>query len=907
MNTNPLSLSPLHAPLGIPLSDDVEPELVSVVIDETVRASFSVSMRKPTLNEFNSDFVRYTSGFHKNSETGLRDSISVPEFDCAIEEQRMKLARCGKLLIEPFSCLEKAVDSILEEDGIERLKYTPSILSYFSRELGYHPHQPVTVSSGSSNQPVDPLVDICSDSYYSTTKKTENVETPVPENSTQPDSDQPTPPPSSVAVITSDGISVAHAPCAYDLAGSFPWACYTKDTFTPIMPRDIRYHRVHICSPNTDKLGAVWPVFGPRASAPLEFPKDGSCPFKSSSQLSLRDTCEFVLMESIEQSPLLMHFHGMSGAIFRYITSAKPGGKCPIQGQLIKLDPANAFVPRVFGGSVVPVPEDTECWIFESSLIRAPIFWNKSNITDFLLVRSRNPTNKAKSASGVPFFHCTLRAIDNTFTVGQAEPLYRIDVPVVPRLHQVLSMRVQVECRRFWLRAKSLPGMDFVMNLFMGERRSLLQRYYSDAMRDIQQRPGAPLTPALSPEEACVVAGMKEGLRRLAERGIERIFAISPMRIRNYVRDIEMFERSIPANSKTPRIAHYCVQVENEMRSSPWNLTNDYWDVMTGKRGAMFQFSPLGDPSGGRGEGISFRKILKLDNVSTLSDIAGTTTTTKPIEMDDIRSKSKRELVEELQKLNVPERMWRGMSRWQLMRQLALLHGIEDHAEERFAPWKRKALHTEKIHEAWKKQTKALVDPVPPSDLAPASTTPNSEDNTPEDSGTENDNLESMMLDELMEGGDDHPDSPTATNTITRLQIVSAGRVKSTGSPWSKVTYVYGDRNIALYRKWKELEEEGSFGVAAGDGSHIPSVSGWQAKVELALKVHRRFQRVIKQAAESSRPIPDVKRCGSCHLFGHDSSYSGCPIMVREMGEAEDTAGSRKRKTNLGQQSPVYD
>jgi hypothetical protein len=657
-------------------------------------------------------------------------------------------------------------------------------------------------------------------------------------------------------------------------------------------------------------------VCGPKQVAPAEQPLDGSCAFKNSQQLSLRDDGEYVLLESVEQFPLLMHFHGMSGAIMRY-WRARHGEKeiekeqiellGPL-GHLVKLQETDC-VPRVYGGSAVKTDQVT---MLESSLIRAPIFVHKARNTDFLLVRARNKDSRS--------FACVLRPIQHLYCMGQAEPLYRVDVPVVPRLHQTLSARVMLECRRFWLRAKQQPGMEFMTKMFLGERKSLLTRYLADALREIHQKPTLSLLNAstITPEEACVVNAMKEGIRRLAERGVERIAAISPMRIRNYVRDIEIFERSMPAASRTPRVAHLCVQLENEMRVSPWNLTNDYWDVMTGKRGALFQFSPLGDPSGGLGQGISYRKILKTEAASAaaaLGTISGSASGSL-MEIDEIRSKGKKALIKELVKLNVPERVWKTMSRWQLMRQLALLLGVEDDSEERLAPWKRKALHSDKILEAWKKQAKALSSCAAQYEnnsetvTVSGSSTPA---HTPQDS--EDDELEAMMLEDLGDMDDemnktDHQNQE-CKNVITRLQIVSTGRGKSTGSPWSKVTYVYGQKNIALYRKWKELEEEPQNGPApsplASPGEAM-NPTYWQSKVEMSLKVHRRFQRIIRQAAESGRHIPDCKRCGACHLFGHDQSFEGCPMLVRDLEFASTASGgaANKKRKNL-EQSPIYE
>ena len=972
MFQNPL-LSPLHAPLGLPLTEEVPAVHLDVNIPEEIRRQFDIPATRPSLDQFNRNLDQYIPKSGDRDTTPVVVSESSMEFDPDREETKVKLSHSLSSLTEPLKCMIEALEYLDSEGGMERLLNTPSILDFFPDELRRQAGRSSMVAQGT----LDTIGDLGSDSFYAT-KKTENVDSSTavsaapaapPEASpvaTTPEVIEDVPvvaPTTVVKTSVTEGLSVAHSPCAYDLSGSLPWASYTTDTFTPLSPMDIRYHRVHICSPNLDKPSNTWTVVGPKQSHHLESPPDGSCAFKTTAHLSLRDKGPFILFESIEQNPLLMHFHGMSGSIFRYWRPRHGSASTPdpdqLQalgkfGQLTKLD-TDQHLPRAYGGTTIKV--DSHCCVLESSLIRAPLFSHKPNQTDFVLVRSRQPRSGGQ-------LMCVLRPIENIFCMGQSEPLYRIDVPVVPRLHQSLSSRVMLECRRFWLKAKSMPRIDFVNHVFIGERKSLLHRYLADSIRDIQQRPTAPLSSPISPEEACVVNSMKEGIRRLAERGIERIFAISPMRIANYVRDVEIFERTIPPESRTPRIAHYCVQLENEMRLSTWNLTNDYWDVMTSKRAAIFQFSPLGDPSGGRGEGLSYRKVLKIDGVSAEAALSSLLLANKKsssvsssagpsLSMDALKLKPKRELVAELQKMNVPERVWKTMSRWQLMRQLALLLGIEDDSEDRLAPWKRKALHSDRINDAWRKQTKALADRNPPAVSAlefrkasEAFSLTTSElgitiedDSKSQDSGSEDESskkekgLEELMMDELM-GDDEDMDvkeyeqdedekelgllrggQPTETVVekieevnsspqITRLQIVSVGRAKSTGHPWSKVTYVYGERNIALYRKWKEIEE---MGVPNQSQAATPaaSPSSWQSKVEMSLKVHRRFQRILKQAAEAGQPIPDIKRCSACHLFGHDSSYEGCPMLVREMNESVEVSG-RKRKADTNQ-SPVYD
>lgn len=922
------------APLGLQEADDVV-------------ASISLDIDLPEW-----DVKRYTnikkSGVNEPNRA-VPDAVTPGRrFEVSTELIKMQLAQSTQLSIEP---LDRILESLREIEGIDGNEFTAECFQYIPRFLDYFPddlrvRDSTDVKRSTRDrvaEDVHGLTGLSLDSLYKE-KKAENVESSTTVAAATGDSVPSTPAESQpvaavaaavVKTTAEGGVSVAHSPCAYDLSGFMPWSNYSTEGFKPLSPMDVRYHRVHLCSPNADvkSSASAWPVYGVKQVDPPEVPPDGSCPFRTSSQLSLRDSGgEFVLMESVEQLPVLMHSHGMSGTIMRYFRSSlsSPDAKQishlgPV-GHLVKLD--SEFLPRAYGGNSIKI--ESTCCIFESSLLRAPIVRHNVSKTDFLLVRSRMQS-KAE-------YNCVLRPIRHLYVVGQAEPSYRVDVPVVPRLHQVLAARVQLECRRFWLRAKQLPSMDFVNRMFIGERRSLLNRYLGDAVRDLQMKPGLAIFPTLAPEEACVIDAMKEGIRRLAERGIERIFAISPMRIRNYVRDIEVFERSMPSTSRTPRIAHLCAQLENEMRLSPWNLSNDYWDVMTGKRGAMFQFSPLGDPSGGRGEGLSFRKVLKTEAASAasvLSSISGSQRTAN-MEIEEIRSKSKKDLIEELQKLNVPERVWKSMSRWQLMRQLALLLGLEDDSEERLAPWKRKALHADKIMEAWKKQMKAISDPRIPEvsqdemikalrayeELGVRETVVSgnvSPTESPPDSDSGDDDLAGMILDDLkpsdamhdmllqdLQGGDS-----VEKPKITRLEIVSTGRTKSTGNPWSQVTYVYGKRNIALYRKWKELEEEGGINATPAQSP----VSGeapqnyWQAKVEMTLKVHRKFQRMIKQAAEAGRSIPDCKRCGACHLFGHDQTFDGCPVYVMDMaggGQSNLETNPVKRK-KINEQSPTYE
>lgn len=912
MNQHP---SPLQVPLGLQISEEIKPIMFDVDVSQSDRDSCSFRTK--------SDSTR--------SRQVSPGSIAGKEFKLSEELTRIRLSRSVASCSEPFSYLIEGLNRWDEPSGRERLYEIPCMLDFFREEL--------RVEDPDSNNfrfIEEPIGDLGCDSVYRL-KKSENVEgSNVPPEADgveeagtaaplggQPIGGGVIPAALSVATIvktSAEGVSVAHSPSAYDLSGSMPWSYYSTDSFRPLSPWDVRYHRVHICSPNVDKTGvSEWAVFGAKQVVPPEQPKDGSCPFKTSGQLSLIDDVSFVLLESVEQYPLLMHYHGMSAAIMRYWrprhqdSLSEPLEALGPLGHLTKLE--TDFVPRAFGGSTIKLMEHDVGGItmLESSLIRAPLFHHKPRFSDFLLVRCRGG--------------CVLRPIRHVYCMGQAEPLYRVDVPVVPRLHLTLSARVMLECRRFWLRAKQQPNMDFVLRMFLGERKSLLNRYLADAVREINQKPTASLLAGIiSPEEACVINAMKEGLRRLAERGIDRISAISPMRIRNYVRDIEVFERSMPSASRTPRVSHFCVQLENEMRCSPWNLSNDYWDVMTSKRGALFQFSPLGDPSGGLGEGISYRKILRSEAISAaaaLVNISGVPLSSTTSSIEEIRSKSKKQLIDQLVKLNVPDRVWKTMSRWQMMRQLALLLGIEDDSEERLAPWKRKALHAEKINEAWAKQARALSGttysnpPLPVITAASGTSTPvpaAAEEESMEEE------LEAMMLKDLGQDNDNMEESQDEGKIkITRLQIVTTGRGKSTGSPWSKVTYVYGHRNIGLYRKWKELEEDltsqqGPTGAATaaspapspGDG--IPSASYWQSKVEMSLKVHRRFQRIIRQAAEAGRHIPDCKRCGACYLFGHDQSFEGCPMLVRdlEVASSANNGTSNKKRKNL-EQSPIYE
>jgi hypothetical protein len=150
--------------------------------------------------------------------------------------------------------------------------------------------------------------------------------------------------------------------------------------------------------------------------------------------------------------------------------------------------------------------------------------------------------------------------------------------------------------------------------------------------------------------------------------------------------------------------------------------------------------------------------------------------------------------------------------------------------------------------------------------------------------------------------------APTAprSNRIPRLKVVQTGVEGHNKTPVTKITYIYGERNIEVYRRWRKLHyaELTEVGESVNRGGVEGSVKGgrtctWHEKVEEALRVHRRLSAELVEG-RLSKADARAKRCRSCHWLGHDSSFAGCPNSEQLLGEEEEVEDVEEETLGVG-------
>lgn len=154
---------------------------------------------------------------------------------------------------------------------------------------------------------------------------------------------------------------------------------------------------------------------------------------KSTKNISLRDTCQYVLLEYSEEYPLILQNKGMASMIYNYYR---------------KKDEKDAYAPKMPNGAayILEHVDSSPFFCFGeilpgqsiqaiyNNLFRAPIFKHPVPQTDFVLVRN---TFKGKTKYYI-------REIPNIYVVGQCFPIQEIPPPSSRKLLHTIKGRVQV-------------------------------------------------------------------------------------------------------------------------------------------------------------------------------------------------------------------------------------------------------------------------------------------------------------------------------------------------------------------------------------------------------------------------------------------------------------------------------
>ncbi|KAF4743395.1 hypothetical protein FOZ62_030352, partial [Perkinsus olseni] len=724
-----------------------------------------------------------------------------------------------------------------------------------------------------------------------------------------------------------------HAECAKELLGIEYWPQFTTIVAkkpTPLRANEQRYHRRHLwqmgfdayndkwwCRTRAEALPAVSAESSPSNSAlntptsqaaPMQ-PKR-ACRYNTPKEVSLRDESAFVLLEGVEQYPILMHQVGMSANFNTYLPArSRVMGPPPSSDTLgrVRYAADDGFIPGVYGGNVVrfdPLAGINSCTLIESVLLRAPLFEHHTSATDFIFIRCQEAvaTNKGggrghsvsvkrsrKQQDNSTKYINIIRPLQRLVTMGQAEPLVKVDPPLPAKINPLMRSRIVLETRKSFRHHRRPLRPDDVVRMFgHANKRTTLERFIAAANHELQVRPGQPMpqldpSAEMSPVESCKMDSMLDGVRRLCERGVTKL--VTSDRIRQAVREIETHESSMSSRSKDERVRYDAMQVEAELKTTPWSLSNDYWEVVEGgKRGAFFEFSHLGDPSGGRGEGVSYvRQQRSVDAALGAGGVASGQRLSQ--KLGDLRAKSAKELKQEMRKLGTPEAQLTGLGRWELVRQLSvLLRGVEDAdvalaaAASNELPAKRKQIHSERLATAWRKQYKALSSEERDFSDVDSDDEESNEAAVPKagDEKTPIDSLEDDLLADLMDSSpkQEQVAADSSEEMVPRLKIVTTGREKVTGAPWTRVQYVYGRHNIDIYKRWKMIDNVDS--AALKEVISLNDSSGGGSNLDKSLKIHQ----LLRESIEQGKLAPkEVTRCSRCHFYGHEAQdVDRCPV-----------------------------
>ncbi|KAH6916934.1 atypical/TAF1 protein kinase [Coprinopsis sp. MPI-PUGE-AT-0042] len=305
------------------------------------------------------------------------------------------------------------------------------------------------------------------------------------------------------------------------------------------------------------------------------------------SDLSLRDTSNFVLWEYSEEHPPIISNFGMGSVLVNYYR---------------KKDEKDDYVPKAdLGLPFVLEPQDESPFmkfgyvypgqtfpVLYNNLLRAPLFRQKAASTDFLVIRN---TIKGESK----YF---IREIKNIFVIGQTYPVTEVPGPHSRKITNTIKHRLQIIA--FKLLRKSQGErlkISRLMKYFPDQNELQMRQRLKEFMEYHRRGPhqgfwrlkanwtlpsDQEMLKMVGPEQVVLTESMQVGQRHLQDAGYSQA----------EVTDGDESKLSI------------------EQQLAPWITTKNFLYATQAK--AMLRLHGEGDPSG-RGEAFSFIRISMKD------------------------------------------------------------------------------------------------------------------------------------------------------------------------------------------------------------------------------------------------------------------------------------------------------
>ncbi|KAH9178601.1 TAF1 transcription initiation factor TFIID subunit TAF1 [Lactarius sanguifluus] len=310
---------------------------------------------------------------------------------------------------------------------------------------------------------------------------------------------------------------------------------------------------------------------------------------RRTSDLSLRDTSNFVLWEFSEEHPPIVANFGMGSILVNYYRKKSEKDEHIPKGDLgepFVLEPQDESPFMKFGyvqpGQTMPA--------LYSNLIRAPLFRHKPYHTDFLVIKN---TTKSESKYYI-------REIKNLFVVGQTYPVTEVPGPHSRKITNTIKHRLQIIAYK--LLAKS-PGerlkISRLMKYFPDQNELQMRQRLKEFMEYHRRGPHqgfwrlkpnwvvpskAEMLKMVGPEQIVLSESMQVGQRHLQDAGYS----------------------GTQDTGGDDDDSHLSI----EQQLAPWITTKNF--IFATQAKAMLRLHGDGDPTG-RGEAFSFIRVSMKD------------------------------------------------------------------------------------------------------------------------------------------------------------------------------------------------------------------------------------------------------------------------------------------------------
>ncbi|GFV37304.1 transcription initiation factor TFIID subunit 1 [Trichonephila clavipes] len=621
-----------------------------------------------------------------------------------------------------------------------------------------------------------------------------------------------------------------------------------------------------------------------------------------------------VLFEYSEEHPPLLNQIGMATRIKNYYRR-KPGKDATMPnykyGELAYAH-TSPFLGTLHPGQSIQT--------FENNLFRAPIFEHELQNTDFIIIRTRTQ-----------FF---VREAEGIYVVGQELPLVEVPAPKSEKANNFVRDFLMMFIYRLFWKSSDIPQrikMEAVKTAFPMYKESSIRkrlslcanfnRTGSDSkywvLKNGFRLPSEEeIRELVSPEQCCTFYSMLAAEQRLQDAGYGEKFLLM-------------------AEDENDALQN---KIMYEVKAAPWNTTQAFISAVKGK--CLLELFGSADPTG-CGEGFSYVKVptkpqFTKDENNTQNPVKRLVKGTDA----DLRRLSLKSAKKLVKSYNVPERVIKSMTRWQIIDVIRTVSTEQAKMgeEAKFARGNlfSQAEHLRKFHEdcqgIFEVQNRTLSSTENLSSDEDSSTDDDSDleemgkhleniisnkksmqEFTHESEEAERKELQRLMnTDATGEEGqkDKLEQNETKTYDGQILRIYRTYRNAADGSQYVRTETVRKPEVIQMYLKIRESK----------DADFIRNYSLNEAQKEEIRKERRRLQDQLrrikrneqkinnreppKKKARVETPQPSFKvKCGACGASGHMRTNRACPLyasspslppiqvaMTEEQEEAEEKA-----------------